>query len=453
MHIIFTQSAVNKSSIAQKSNCFHTPYFPRDTAKTMPMNSSKRTILHVDLDAFYASVECLLSPALRGKPMAVVGDPELRHGIVLAKSYEAKHFGVQTGDALWQARQKCRDIVFVPAHYDQYLKFSGLTKEIFSHYSDRCESFGLDESWIDLTGCTHLFGEGAAVATELRQRVKNELGLTASVGVSFNKVFAKLGSDMNKPDGTTIIPYDSFREKVWPLPVKDLLYVGRATTGKLRSYGINTIGDLAKTDLRFLEQRFGKIGGMLWSFANGLDTSPVSNIGAKSMIKSVGNSTTAPRDLVTDEDIKITLYALCESVAERLREYNFRCKTVQLTIRDNALVSIERQTTLERPTCLTQELFDAAFALYRRHHTSGLPVRSLGVRACNLLVQDAVQLSLYPNIAKAQGLELLEEAVDGIRSRYGHFAIQRGVMLTDRELSALNPKDDHIIFPTGFLGS
>ena len=263
------------------------------------MKANERTILHIDCDAFYASVECLHDPALRGRPMAVVGDPELRHGIVLAKSQEAKRFGVQTGDALWQARQKCKEITFVPAHFEEYLRFSHMTKEIFSEYSDRCESFGLDESWIDLTGCTGLFGDGTAVATQIRQRMKEELGITASVGVSFNKVFAKLGSDMNKPDGMTVIPYDGFREKVWPLPVKDLLYVGRATTTKLKSYGITTIGALAQISVTFLEQRFGKIGRMLWMFANGLDTSPVSNIGAKSLIKSIGNSTTAPRDLVS----------------------------------------------------------------------------------------------------------------------------------------------------------
>lgn len=414
------------------------------------MKASDRTILHVDCDAFYASVECLLNPALRGKPMAVLGDPELRHGIVLAKSQEAKRFGVQTGDALWQAKQKCRDITFVPAQFHEYLKFSRMTKEIFADYSDRCESFGLDESWIDLTGCTDLFGDGPAVANKIRRRVKEELGITASVGVSFNKVFAKLGSDMNKPDGTTVIPYDDFREKVWPLPVKDLLYVGRATTRKLASYGITTIGALAQTRVEFLERRFGKVGRMLWMFANGLDTSPVSNIGAKSLIKSVGNSTTAPRDLTSDADIRITLYALCESVAERLREHGFRCRTVAVTIRGSDLLSYERQMKLERPCCTAQEIFDAAYALFRRHH-DGKPVRSLGVRAANLLLLDPVQLSLYPDVAKAQAQERLEEAIDDIRGRFGHFAVQRGVMLTDPQLSALNPVDDHIIHPIGFL--
>lgn len=415
------------------------------------METSKRTILHVDCDAFYASVECLLNPSLRGKPVAVIGDPELRHGIVLAKSYEAKRFGVQTGDAVWEAKRKCSDIIFVPAHYEQYLHFSKMSKELFADYSDRCESFGLDESWIDLTGCTQLFGSGEEVANRIRERVKEELGITASVGVSFNKVFAKLASDMKKPDGTTVIPYDNFREKVWSLPVKDLLYVGRATTNKLHSYGILTIGDLAKSSVDFLTLRFGKIGEMLWKFANGMDTSPVSNIGAKSLIKSVGNSTTAPRNLVTDDDIKITLYALSESVAERLREHGFRCKTVQITVRDNELISYERQMKLEQPACTAKELFDAAFSLYKKHHTSGKPVRSLGVRACNLIYLDSVQLSFYPDIMKIQQQEQLEEAVDDIRRRFGHFSIQRGLMLTDTHLSALNPIDDHIIHPIGFL--
>lgn len=184
----------------------------------------------------------------------------MRHGIVLAKSQEAKRFGVQTGDAIWQAKQKCRDRTVVPAQFSEYLKFSRLSKEIFADYSDRCESFGLDESWIDLTGCTQLFGEGPKVANEIRRRVKDELGITASVGVSFNKVFAKLGSDMNKPDGTTVIPYDSFKETVWPLPVKDLLYVGRATTRKLASYGITTIGALAKTSVEFWNGALARLG-------------------------------------------------------------------------------------------------------------------------------------------------------------------------------------------------
>ena len=411
----------------------------------------ERVILHCDLNSFYASVELLSKPELRDLPVAVCGDPESRKGIILAKNEPAKAFGVKTAETIWQARQKCPGLILLPPHHGSYREFSRVVNEIYGQYTDLVEPFGIDESWLDITGSMHLFGgDAAAIADGIRERIRKELGLTLSVGVSFNKVFAKLGSDMNKPDGMTVIPYDGFREKVWPLPVKDLLYVGRATTTKLKSYGITTIGALAQISVTFLEQRFGKIGRMLWMFANGLDTSPVSNIGAKSLIKSIGNSTTAPRDLVTDEDIKITLYALCESVSARLREHSFRCKTVALTIRDNRLYSFERQTSLKRPSCITQELFEAAFTLYKQHYKSGLPVRSLGVRAANLVLLDCVQLSLFPDVAKAQEQERLEEAIDSIRRRFGHFAVQRGVMLTDPAL-AINPKEDHIIHPMGFL--
>lgn len=417
------------------------------------MESKNRTILHVDLDAFYASVESVYDQSLKGKPIAVIGDPEARHGIVLAKSYEAKAFGVKTGEPIWQAKQKCKDIIFVPANYKRYLKYSKMSKEIFSDYSDRCESFGLDESWLDVTGCTLLFGDGKTIANTIRRRIENELGLTASVGVSFNKIFAKLGSDMNKPNGITIIPYDNFKEIVWQLPVNDLLYVGSATTKKFHSYGIFTIGNLAKTELTFLESRFGKIGNMLWLFANGLDASHVSNIDSNRLIKSIGNSTTTPRDLITDDDVRITLYSLCESISARLRGNNLKCKGIQLRIREKNLFSYDRQLTLLRPTSITDDIFNAAFQLYKKNHTLGIPIRSLGVRAINLEIEDIFQLSFLPEERKAQANEALENAIDNIRLKYGHFAIQRGIMLTDLELSNLNPREDHIIFPIGFLGS
>lgn len=382
--------------------------------------------------------------------MAVAGDPEQRHGIVLAKNYEAKAFGVQTGDPLWLAKQKCPDIIFSPPHYDKYLQFSQRAKEIYSEYTDQVEPFGLDECWLDVTGSTGLFGSGKTIADTLRERIKKELGITASVGVSFNKVFAKLGSDLKKPDATTIILPDHFRETVWPLPVSELLYVGKATHQKLRKYGIRTIGDLALTDVRFLEQILGKNGVMLWQFANGLDQSPVSNIGAKSMIKSIGNSTTTPRDLVTDEDIKITLYVLCESVSARMREYDFVCRTVQIGIRDQELHFYERQGAMTYPNRTVKDLFDQSFSLFKLHLPEK-PVRSLSVRACQLSVMGNEQLSLFPEEFKLQKLERLDRAIDKLRERYGHFSIQRGIMLTDPELSNLDPKRDHIIYPVRFI--
>lgn len=411
----------------------------------------ERVILHSDLNNFYASVECLYNPALRGKPVAVAGNPEARHGIVLAKNYAAKACGVATGNPLWMAKQKCPDIVFVPPHYDLYLKYSQIAREIYSEYTDRVESYGLDECWLDVTGSTHLFGDGKAIADKLRERIRQELGVTASVGVSYNKIFAKLGSDMKKPDATTVITSDRFREIVWPLPVSDLLYVGRATHNKLRRYGITTIGALAQANQDFLRHLLGKNGEMLWLFANGLDTSPVSNIGAKSLIKSIGNSTTAPRDLVTDEDIRITLRILSESVSARMREYGFVCSTVQIGVRDNELHSYERQGKLLYPNRTASALTEKAFELYKQNHTSGKPVRSLSVRACKLSVLENEQLSLLPEISAIQKQEVLDSVIDNIRSCFGHFSVQRGIMLCDKRLSTLNPKEDHIIHPESFF--
>ena len=411
---------------------------------------NKRIILHSDLNNFYASVECLYHPEYRGKPLAVLGDPEARHGIVLAKNYEAKSRDVRTGDPKWMAEQKCPGIVFVPPHYELYMKHSRLVRQIYSEYTDQVEPYGLDECWLDVTGSTRLFGSGEEIADKIRKRVKSELGVSVSVGVSFNKIFAKLGSDLKKPDATTVIECDRFKEVVWPLLVKELLYVGRATHNKLKRRGIFTIGDLANANPESLKFWLGKMGIVLWQFANGLDTSPVSNIGAKSLIKTVGNSTTAPRDLISDEDIRITLTVLCESVSARLREYGFICRTVQLGIRDNELEWIERQGKLEIPNRTAKSIFELAFALYKKH-ANGKPVRSLNVRACDLEPVDFMQLSLLPEARRLEKQEELESAVDGLRSRFGHFSVQRGIMLTDRKLSDLDPKGEHIIHPMSYF--
>ena len=411
---------------------------------------NKRIILHSDLNNFYASVECLYHPEYRGKPLAVLGDPEARHGIVLAKNYEAKSRDVRTGDPKWMAEQKCPGIVFVPPHYELYMKHSRLVRQIYSEYTDQVEPYGLDECWLDVTGSTRLFGSGEEIADKIRKRVKSELGVSVSVGVSFNKIFAKLGSDLKKPDATTVIECDRFKEVVWPLPVKELLYVGRATHNKLKRRGISTIGELANANPERLKIWLGKMGIVLWQFANGLDTSPVSNIGAKSLIKTVGNSTTAPRDLISDEDIRIILTVLCESVSARLREYGFICRTVQLGIRDNELEWIERQGKLEIPNRTAKSIFELSFALYKKH-ANGKPVRSLSVRACDLEPVDFMQLSLLPETRRLEKQEELESVVDGLRSRFGHFSVQRGIMLTDRKLSDLDPKGEHIIHPMSFF--
>ncbi len=410
----------------------------------------ERVILHADCNNFYASVECLYTPSLRGKPVAVAGDPEARHGIVLAKNYEAKAYGVATGNPLWMAKQLCPDIIFVAPHYDKYLRFSKIAREIYSEYTDQVEPFGLDEAWLDVTG-SGIMGTGQQIANELRKRIKQELGITISVGVSFNKVFAKLGSDMKKPDATTVITRENFKDEVWSLPVSDLLYVGPATTRKLNGFAIRTIGDLAEAPDDWLKHKLGKIGFMLRTFARGQDLSPVAVAGTPPKIKSIGNSTTTPRDLVTDEDVKITMLVLAESVAERMRGFLFRAGTVEISLRDNDLFYCTRQRKLTYPTGNSEDIFKAAFELYKQHHVSDKLLRSIGVRACDLSIEEDVQMSLFPNIAHTQKIDRLETAVDSIRNRFGHFSVQRAVMLTDENLSGLDPVAEHTIHPVSFL--
>ena len=309
-----------------------------------------RTILHVDLNNFYASVECLYRPEIRGMPVVVAGDVEARHGIILAKNYPAKELGVKTGEAIWQAKQKCPGLIIVPPDFKKYLRFSKMAREIYADYTDRIEAFGIDEAWLDVSGSQEIFGTGPVIADTIRRRLGEEIGLTASVGVSFNKIFAKLGSDMKKPDATTVITEENFRQKVWPLPVGELLYVGRATKRKLVSRAIFTIGDLARRDMNDLKLLLGVWGETLWHFANGLDLDPVRQVGEDSLIKSVGNSTTTARDLLNEEDVKIIMYVLAESVAARLRIHGLRCSTVAISVRDNELLSFERQGKLPTPT-------------------------------------------------------------------------------------------------------
>jgi len=324
-----------------------------------------RTILHSDCNCFYVSVELLHHPELRGKPVAVGGDPEARHGIVLTADYTAKRYGVKTGMALWQAKQVCPDITFLPPRMDLYLRFSRMAQEIYADYTDKREPYGIDESWLDVTDSATLKGDGFHIAQEISSRMKKELGITVSVGVSFNKIFAKLGSDYKKPDAITTMYEDEFQRKAWCLPVSDLLYVGNATNKKLYSMGIRTIGDLAKSDETLLVRKLGKMGSILWAFANGYDESPVKLENTSAPVKSVGNSTTTPRDMETDEDVRIVLYILAESVAARLRENGFRCRTVEISVRDKELFHFSKQVKLQNASNITKEIAEAGYRLYK----------------------------------------------------------------------------------------
>lgn len=393
-----------------------------------------RTVLHSDLNNFYASVELLSHPELKGRPVAVAGDQEARHGIVLAKNYEAKACGVQTAEALWQAKQKCPDIVFLPPHFELYEQYSQAAREIYYDYTDMIEPFGLDECWLDVTGSLEIFEDGKKIADCIRKRMKKELGLTVSVGVSFNKVFAKLGSDMKKPDATTVINEYDFQEKIWSLPASDLLFVGKKTDQKLKTFGIRTIGDIATTDPYLLKCIFGKNGLSLYEAANGRDLSPVSLYGSSPPPKSIGNSTTPPRDLVSENDIDIILYQLCENVSMRMRREGVVCRTVQVSVRYSDLSSLERQMKPDYPNRTARSLFSSAKTLMKRHRLAESPIRSLGVRAADLVRADSEQMSFSPDIMAIQREETLESIVDGLRKRFGSPALRRGIMFTDEIL-------------------
>lgn len=412
-----------------------------------------RVILHSDLNNFYASVECFEHPELRDVPMAVSGNPEARHGIILSKNMLAKKYQVKTAETIWEAKRKCPDLVTVPPNFPLYMQYASLVRKIYLDYTPYVEPFGIDEAWLDVTGCPKFRGNGKLIADEIRKRIAEELGLTVSIGVSFNKVFAKLGSDLRKPDATNCIARRNFKRIVWPLPASDLLYVGRSTTQKLLRCNIKTIGDIANSNPVFLRSILGKWGELLWGFANGLDRDPVKEFGESSALKSIGNSTTTPRDLKNNEDVKMILYVLAESVAERLRDHHLKCRTVEISVRDTELHSIHRQGKLSHPSALSSELFKKAYQLFLNNYQWIKPIRSLGVRAVDLSgEEEAVQLSFMEEEKKAERMESLEETVDSIRRRFGHFSIGRAVLLQDKKIYDLNPKDDHIIFPAGYEG-
>lgn len=414
----------------------------------------QRQILHIDANCYYASVEMQENPALRGKRIAVCGSKEDRHGIVLTASYPAKHMGVKTGMAIWQAQQCCRDLIIVPPHYGEYVRYSGYVREILEEYTDQIEPFGLDENWIDITGSVSLFGDAMKIASDISERVKQELGITVSIGVSNNKVTAKLGSDYKKPDAITRIGQDNYEAIVYPLPVEDLLYVGPATKRKLNYYGIRTIGQLAETSPEVLAGWFGKVGYSLSSFARGTDRTPVSKQDYQAAVKSVGNSGTTPRDLVSDEDVWLMLIIMAESVAMRMRELGMKCTVVEVSVRDSDLSGFTRQRKINTPTNGSLEIARIAYQLFKQNYHWERPLRSVGVRAASLVTEDcAIQFDLFSSEAKRESLERLDRAVDVVRARYGYTCIQRAVVYTDKELGRVNPKEDHTIHPVGFFNA
>lgn len=377
----------------------------------------------------------MLNPRLRGKAIAVCGSTEDRHGIVLAKSELAKKAGVKTGMVNWEARALCKDLLVIPPQYEQYLKYSKLTQAIYNRYTDLIEPFGMDECWLDVTGSRGICGDGMTIAEDIRQTVREELGMTVSIGVSFNKIFAKLGSDMKKPDAITQITDSDFRKKVWPLPASDLIYCGHATTAKLAKYAIYSIGDLAITDPEFLRRLLGINGIALWHYANGTDRSRIMHRDFVSPVKSIGHGITCVCDLENDEEVWKVILELSQDIGHRLRVHELSAKGVQVSVRSNDLLGFQFQNKLPFKTQLPSEIGAAALHLFKDNYQWTTNVRAVTVRAINLVPKDeSEQLSFFRDTARIDRRERLEDTVESIRSRFGNKAITYAVLIGDLKM-------------------
>lgn len=396
------------------------------------MEPKDRIIFHIDCNAFFASVEEVFHPELKEVPMAICGNPESRRGIILAKNDKAKAFGVQTAETIWQAQRKCPGLVLRPARHHIYREYCEKINAIYEQYTDRVERFSIDESFLDVTASLHLFGGDAVkLADEIRERIARETKVTVSVGVSFNKTFAKMGSDMKKPNATTVITRDNFRQVIWKLPVSAMFMVGKSTAKTLRGMRIQTIGDLARADEKLLCKRLGKMGEMLHSNTNGLDTSPVLLAGEKSPPHSVGNGITFKRNLLTEADIRTAVTALADTVAFRLRKASVKCTTLQVTIKDTNLKVITRQKPLSYPCWIAADIAAEALEIIQSSWHVGTPIRMLAITGQKLVGGDETkeQLSFFvqPEHLKTRDRrEKLEYTVDGIRAAFGKESISPG---------------------------
>lgn len=404
----------------------------------------KRIILHSDLNNFYASVECLLHPELKGRYVAVCGNREDRHGIVLAKNQPAKLCGVKTGEAIWEARAKCPELVIVKPHFDEYIKFSKAVREVYSDFTDLVEPFGMDECWLDVTGSRELFGSGVRIANTIRNRIKRETGLTVSVGVSYNKIFAKLGSDLKKPDAVTVI---NNKEEVRSLPVSDLLGAGRATVRRLEDICIRTIGDLADCDAEFLKRRFGKHGLMLWQFANGLDNSRVLPSDCRIPAKSIGHGVTTVSDLKTNDEVRRVMLELTTDISHKLRSGRVFAGGIQIDIRDSKLCNFGSMKKLDFYTQNTHLITEAAFGLFNEKYLWANPVRAVTVRVTRLVDEaQAAQISFFDRENEKE--EKLEAVMENLRERFGKGTLTYASLLGDLKMPKGNGAD--IILPNGF---
>ena len=403
----------------------------------------ERTILHCDCNSFFASVETALNPSYRDVPMAVCGSTENRHGIVLAKNDIAKRYGIQTAETVYSAKKKCPGLVIASPHYDEYERYSKMVNAIYSEYTDKVEPFGIDESWLDVTASRRVFGSGEQIAESIRQRVKKELGITVSIGVSFNKVFAKLGSDYKKPDAITVISKENFEQIIYPLPASDLLFVGKRTTEELLRIGVKTIGDLANTSKDMLKHKLGKMGEMLSDYARGLDESPVGT-DDNHEVKSISNGFTFRHDLVTREDCRVGLNFLCEEIGAKLRAKSLKCNTVALSIKDTRLKTIQRQRPLRNASDISREISALAYEILCDEWNENIPIRMLTVSVTGIVdaTTSFTQFDLFTNpdeILRDKDKKR-EETIDEIRKRFGTTSISSGA-LYDTDIGISVKKD------------
>ncbi len=408
-----------------------------------------RTILHSDLNNFYASVELLKHPEYKDVPVVVCGNKQDRHGIVLAKNQIAKELGVKTGEVLWQARRKCKNnLVEFQADFPSYLRISEKVREIYYRFTDRIEAFGIDECWLDVTDSVKNFGTGLEIAEKIRTAVKEELGVTVSIGVSFNKVFAKLGSDMKKPDAITEITIENYKNIVWKLPAEELLYVGRATLNKLKTIGVRTIGDIAQIGEKILKNLLGVWGTNLFRYANGLDDTPVLLKGAEPPIKSIGNSMTNYRDAENEEEVKTIIMLLAESVASRLRESGLgKARTIKFSVTDNNLITNGKQATLEIPTHSAGEIARVCYKMFNEIFSwHNRKVRGVGVSVTNFTF-GTEQLMIGYDAEREKKSDILDQTVDKIRKKYGNTAVRRATVLQDEKLFYSDVKGEHVVHP------
>ena len=404
------------------------------------MKGKKRVILHSDLNNFFASVEIALHPEYAGKPLIVCGDPKKRHGIVLAKNEEAKKYGIKTAETVYSALKKCPELLLVDSHFHEYKRYSEKVKAIYSRYTEKIEECSIDECALDMTESVALFGSGEEIAERIRREVKQELGLTVSVGVSFNKVFAKLASELKKPDAVTVISEANFKNVVFPLSVRELLFVGASTEKTLASIGVHTIGDLARADETLLIGKLGKRGRQLMVYARGEDDEPVHWQKTSEDLKSIGNSATLPKDITDREEVKRWFFALAESVASRQRAANVgRAGTVHIVVRNERLEDFSWQKKVQ-PTALCGDIAKTAFELFCEHYPMGARVRMLGVTVSGFDYH-IEQLTIGETLGGGKNYEKrerMENAVAKLREKYGYATLQRGVVMQDEKLNGLD---------------